>query len=598
MTSKSSWRIRVAQILFGGAFVFAVVAVCGAQAQTGEEHVHLVTDWSHHRMVFSEPNSLMKRFELSSNTRYVQQVRRRNAEKRGGGQNEWRWHHAPDGTNHIQGDWSIDMGSGTTVGAGNYPAKYSFDPTSAYCATPAPPVGQQPDFVVYNTSLAGSGSQATIVAFDNLYTGTCTGGTPQTYWAYNTGTTGAVTTSPVLSYDGTQVAFVQNTGTGANLVILRWQANTGTLSSPVPLTAGPCTALTAPCMQTVPFSTANSDTNTADNNSSPYYDYGQDVLYVGDAGGFLHKFTGVFFGTPTEVVSTGPSTVWPASLSGIYGQVNSPVFAYGYNEILVTCGDGVLYVVDTTLGAVPINGVNSSAKLANFGFDDGPLLDITSGHLYLFARADITNSVASVFQFAIPANPAALHNATGTEVIVFNSATIPASGFYDGTFNDPYYNSTNGTGDLYVCSTDGSVNALWVIPISNSVMSTPTLGPTLTTANAGCSPITEFKNTTTGNDQIFLSVAGSAITGGSTQIKCPAASGCIMSFDVNSTLTGASNTSATASETGGTSGIVVDNLSSTTGASQVYFTPLSDQPCTTSGITGGCAIQASQTGLD
>ena len=46
------------------------------------------------------------------------------------------------------------MGAGATVGAANYPAKFSFDPTSANCVTPVTP-GQQPDFVVYNTGLAG-----------------------------------------------------------------------------------------------------------------------------------------------------------------------------------------------------------------------------------------------------------------------------------------------------------------------------------------------------------------------------------------------------------------------------------------------------------
>jgi hypothetical protein len=596
MTSKNSWRIRVAQILLGGAFVFAVVAVRGAQAQTGEEHDPLVTDWSHRRLVFSQPNSLMKRFELSSNTRYVQQVRRRNAERRDGDRNEWRWRRAPDGTKSIKGDWSIDMGAGATVGAGNYPAKFSFDPTSAYCATPAPPVGQQPDFVVYNTSLAGTGLQATIVAFDNLYTGTCTGGA-QTYWAYNTGTTGAVVTSPVLSYDGTQVAFVQNTGTGANLVILRWKADNGTLSSPVIPAAGPCTALTAPCMITIPFSTANSDANTLDSFSSPFYDYPADTIYVGDSGGFLHKFTSVFIGTPTEVVSTGPSSFWPASLTGGFGHLNSPVFANGFNEILVTGNDGVLYAVDSTVGGVPVTGVNSTPKLASTGFDDAPLVDLTSGFAYVFARADNTSSVASLYQIPIPATPAALHNVTGTEEIVSNSATIPAGGFYDGTFDDPYYSSSNASGDLYVCSTSGTVNAIWGISMTAGVMSVPTLGPALTTANVGCSPITEFNNTTTGKDLMWLSVAGSAITGDAV-IKCPAASGCIMSFDIDIVMTATTPTSATASETGGTSGIVVDNSSPTGGASQVYFTPLSGQTCTTSGGLGGCAIQASQTGLD
>ena len=49
---------------------------------------------------------------------------------------------------------------------------------------------------------------------------------------------------------------------------------------------------------------------------------------------------------------------------------------------------------------------------------------------------------------------------------------------------------------------------------------------------------------------------------------------------------------------GGTSGIVIDNtLETLTGASQVYFSTLSDQTCTTSGTDGGCAVQASQSDL-
>ena len=47
---------------------------------------------------------------------------------------------------------------------------------------------------------------------------------------------------------------------------------------------------------------------------------------------------------------------------------------------------------------------------------------------------------------------------------------------------------------------------------------------------------------------------------------------------------------------GGTSGIIIDNTSALTGASQVYFSTQSDQTCGTSG-TGGCAIQASQSAL-
>ena len=39
---------------------------------------------------------------------------------------------------------------------------------------------------------------------------------------------------------------------------------------------------------------------TDDTTSSVYYDYTNDVAWVGDASGWLHKITGLFNGTPTE----------------------------------------------------------------------------------------------------------------------------------------------------------------------------------------------------------------------------------------------------------------------------------------------------------
>jgi hypothetical protein len=51
---------------------------------------------------------------------------------------------------------------------------------------------------------------------------------------------------------------------------------------------------------------------------------------------------------------------------------------------------------------------------------------------------------------------------------------------------------------------------------------------------------------------------------------------------------------------GGTGGIIIDNnvgSGTLAGASQVYFSTLSNQTCTTSGGTGGCAVQASQSAL-
>src|ERR1035437_9254747 len=124
MKLNSSWRIRVAQILLGAAIVIALVVVRGTHA--GNEPVHLVTDWSHRHLVFSAPHNLGQHVQLLSNPRYVQQLIRRNAEQHGDS-NASRWRRAPEpGANSLQGDWSMNMGIGATVGAGNYPAKFSF----------------------------------------------------------------------------------------------------------------------------------------------------------------------------------------------------------------------------------------------------------------------------------------------------------------------------------------------------------------------------------------------------------------------------------------------------------------------------------------
>jgi len=127
----------------------------------------------------------------------------------------------------------------------------------------------QPDFVAFNTSVPGSATQASLVAFDNLYSG-CSGTVPATYRAYNTG--GTVQTSTVLSLNGAQLAFVQSNAGQARLVLLKWQASTtATSTNPSPITvvsASQYPNCTIPCMTTLAFSGGANDTN-----SSPFYDY-------------------------------------------------------------------------------------------------------------------------------------------------------------------------------------------------------------------------------------------------------------------------------------------------------------------------------------
>src|ERR1019366_6069143 len=220
-----------------------------------------------------------------------------------------------------------------------YPAVYVASFTSASCS----------DFAVYPTGQAGSSTAANIIAYDNLYaTGsgaTCSGG-PSVNWAYNTGAY-AVTTSPILSADGKQIAFIESNGATASLVLIKWAAETGeSVTAPLTLANSgsgsayrSCTpTASAPCMFTIAFTNGKNDTLSA-----PFYDFASDdALYVGDDNGYLHKFTGVFgVGSPSEVTST-----WPVQLNATAGtKISSPVFELNSGNIFVGDSTGVLYSV-------------------------------------------------------------------------------------------------------------------------------------------------------------------------------------------------------------------------------------------------------------
>jgi len=505
-------------------------------------------------------------------------------------------HHKP-GRNRLSTDWSVNMGTGATLGMGVFPAKFSFGISTANCAS-AP----SPDFVVYGTSLAGSGTQASIAAFDNLYSG-CPLTVPTVFWAYNTG--GTIVTSVALSLDGSQVAFVQSSAGGvASLVLLKWKAGTGTLGAPfVPAPVAPAAyrACIAPCMTSIPFSGGTNDTG-----SSVFPEYGADMIFVGDNVGMLHEFTGVFAGTPAEAGAPFPVTVSTEALSSpVFDPGTGKVFVGDYlisgaaNCSVVTGACGFLYSVNASTGVV----VQSTRLDFVFGLVDGPVLDGAAARVYAFVGADsgfssVTSPCGSrvpcsgVFQF--PTNFTAA--ATGTEA----RTGVGFEFMFAGTFDNKYFTSANHaspTGNLYVVgNTGGANNTLYQIPIASNVMGVPVAGPVIS-ANftngffAGGMSLTElFSNA---HDYIFTSAL---IFGG--PAACGVGSltnGCVMGFDVTSGTIGLGTlpTGATASA-GGVSAIIIDNVvTALPGASNIYYTPLADQACTTGG-TGGCAIQISQ----
>ncbi len=498
------------------------------------------------------------------------------------------------------------MGSGATVGADQYPAKFSFDPTTASCTT---------DFVVFNTGVTGSATQASVIAYSNLYDG-CGGTVPSTAWAYDTG--GTASTSVALSGDGAQIAFVQAQAGVATLVILKWQASTTETAGAPMVLSSTSNALyrtcAAPCMTTLTFSN-----NSTDTLSAPFYDFspGSDVIYVGDDVGHLHKFTGVFFGTPAEATSP-----WPVAAGVV--RLSSPVYDSGTGNVFMTssfnhttgngarllavCATSACTGVSNGAGTVSIGsrtfsnilGPSPSSSQACHGTGASgngsdlvlppPILDSTAGKLYVFLGND-GNGNSSVIQFATTVSTAEFsENSCGTEAIVGTASTtgIP---LFPGNFDNLYLTSATGTspsGNIYVCGNTSGDATLYQVPINSNVMTSPgTSVLAVSTGSTPCSPVTEADNGTT--DLIFLSVQSLSST--SSPVNCLGSGGCLMAFSIPKTLGGAlpTSTTATLDESGGTSGIIIDNFVTpgTLHTSQVYFSTL----------TAGTAVQASQAGL-
>jgi hypothetical protein len=718
------WQMRLLFLgLVGVAAMFAAAAYfSGPMVWASNEHVHLATDWSHRHMIFSTPKTWWQSFNLSRNPRYVQQWVRRNAEKKNFK------HRPPHREEVLKGDWSNYIGGNATTvataGPGVFPAKFSFDVTTASCAD---------DFVVTGTNLAGSvtpvsafdrltvaagatGSTITIrsvnlvttltltggatnantgpltgtwvidpnatteasniaasinaigngnvvgvsasstgpvvtitallpgaaanaillggdvngastgltadnlnlqdgasdtvsiAAFNDLYVGCFAAGvsSPQPAWAYNTG--GLIKTSVSLSFDGTQVAFVQTIGGVANLSVLKWavgsSVNAGVDVAPVLAAAYRACVPTsvAPCLVNIPFSSAVDDTR-----SSPFYDFGSDTIYVGDDADNLHKFTGIFGGTPAEVI-----TGWPVNLqfAGETILTTSPVFDSTSGRIFIADAEspvsfdgGWFYAVTASTGVV----AKSFAADAP-GVLDSPMVDGTSEQVYLFSPVDGHSALnSSVIEYA--ANFADGDAAVTIQTIGLDN---PNSNVFSGNFDNAFY--SGGAGNLYVCgnATATNIPTLYQIPVSSvGLLGTPNQGPALTTAAATCSPVTEFFNPDGGGagvpkDWVFLSVTDLGQT--ATPINCPAHTGCIMSFDVTSgaAISPSTATAATPfSVPGGASGVIVDNSvlagsgtsASPGGTSQIYYTPLGVGDCTTLTGIGGCLVQISQATL-
>ena len=475
-----------------------------------------------------------------------------------------------------------------------FPAKFLYTAAASSCS----------DFVVYPTGAAGAANAADVVAYTNLYSGTCTTGVvPSVSWAYNTG--GTVTTSPILSPDGSQVAFIQVTGATASLVLLKPAATGGSTTAPATLTAQTSAsayrACTAPC-----YYALNLGAN--DTLSAPSYDSIRDDLYVGDDSGNLHQFTGVFAGSPAE----NTATPWPVHLGA--NKLSPPVYdpETGFQAGFIFVGDmgGVFYSVGSGYGGTTSGQVYGNTGALGDAIADAPLVDSRQGVEYVFVTTNGSYSwpgynavweFVSIFTNLVPAGQAGAPGVV--EVGVGGAGYYLQAGAFDNVYLQSSPPASAATGNLYVVGNTGTAGGgtLYQVPISQSALtgaSNPVVTGLNSTEHPFPSPVTESCNgactssgteTTAGTDYLFFSVNRGAKTG----CTNAAGNGCILTYNANNpsavTQVGTGLNLAAPGTNGcwTTGGLVAGSAAATSGVSQLYFVNLNGN--TAGGPTGAAS---------
>ena len=346
-------------------------------------------------------------------------------------------------------------------------------------------------------------------------------------------------------------------------------------------------------------------------NSSPFTISPTTTLYLGDDAGVVHKFTGVFGGTPTEVTTGWPITVHPEC------RLTPPVFDSATNNLFVGDADGVLsYVLDTgsttgtcLSGVPPCLGSTTVLASSGSGFPiiDPPMLDPTTGKVFVFVGDTGTLScVTARNACVVQANT----DLSSQVRLSMGAAGVP---LHSGAFDNPYLNSSPGsiTGNMFVCGkgtldrpTLRRINFLADGTITAGGISTLTLGGV---TGAQCSPVTEIFNPsvgTSGTDFIFFSVQSGDLARIGTALTNCVGTGCVMSAVIPTTGLLPASLNNSAPEFGGTSGIIIDNVGTFGQDSSLYFSRLAQTSLSSCGggagdsTMVGCAVKLTQSGLN
>jgi hypothetical protein len=515
-----------------------LVLVSGLSAQIGEQHQRfgLPQDWTHRHIVFNR-RAVFEHPELANaEPRMLHQILR---EMRRSSLSSTTASPAVEGSTAAKRDWSVVLGGGR-VANGMSPAVFVFnDGAPPDCAN---------DYAVFGLNVAGvTGGQANLVGFNNLYSGTggICGAGPTVLFAYNTTLAGGkIMTSPVLSLDGTKIAFVESATASSVFHVVTWKAGNGTSPTTSVAPGAKMTSLTF-------------DAAATDQISSPWVDYKNDVAYVGANDGLLYKINNVFTGTPVLAGAPWPITIGTGG-PGKTLKLTAPVLDQVTHNLFLGDNRGNLWSVNTvTPTTVKSLAVGMFTKL-NPSIIDAPIVDPTNGTVIATSSNDGTSAVIVQADTTSLAQLARARIGQGS----LGGAAIT---LYDGTFNNDYFDDPS-TGQFLVCGTGTSDSTPWryTFPFVGRVLQTTALSSTqiLNSTTSRCSPISEIFNpnigVAPGTDLFFWGMTQDCTGAG-------VAGGCVMSLTNLGVVT-------TAKETGGTSAIVMDNFSPLGQASSIYFT--------------------------
>ena len=564
-------------------FFLSIIATCAlfsaSQAQEDvfgtRAHLGLPIDWSHRHMLYTQAGSVPDMMQARSDPRFLHSYLARNVRQ----PLNWR-RPGPRRTrtnfnSHV--DWAVSLGPTGGFPLGEYPAKYSYDVTAApSCAN---------DFVVFTVTAAPrAGTQANLVGLNNLYSGNnpagLCGAAPTFLFAYAIGTSGS-TLSPVVSLDGKKIAWIDS-GNPALFHVTTWAPNQGTnaTNGAVAIGGGSSDFALNYTNTAAPGCVARPN---ADPNADAYIDFSTDSAYLTSNNGILYHVSGVFKGTPTVNFCIPVNTAAGSAMSG-------PV----YDSL-----HGKVYVSDSKSIYAYTVGANSFTLAGNITYSNSnlsgpPIVDVYGGYVYAFSMSDTAGAFTIVSQMPLDLS-------SKVDVHLGPASTAGVRFLFSGDFDNNYYSfgPTDNTSTLYTCGTNpanSATPALYAISFQATgvVNTTPAMAANRNVNPGGnggiCSPLLNFFDGTT--DRLFVGTGNPVGTGGANVVQ-------MWIITNRLTSTAALPTASASPYYGGTSGFVVDNVSSSPQAASFYFGTLRtlNSGLVTCGASNYCAVKLTQSGL-